>query len=265
MNEHSRARRSLPPVIGSATGRHPQGHVAWSYPQDRKEPLARVGCGRYKVRTTGVAPAAPASLIESLAEAVMNMRRGSRSRTTTLCGLACMLVMLGTSCSTEPSSPTSSPATASSPTPSAGTTSSSSSPTSAATEAALAAYDGYWVAQIRSQANPAKAQDPNLVRYASGQALAGAQSTLLLFRQNGIAMRGDPIRDPHVTSVDTAARTVAVVDCVDSSNWKPVYVATGKSALAPGQSPRVVVNSTLELSRGVWTVSSSVVHRDQTC
>lgn len=103
------------------------------------------------------------------------------------------------------------------------------------------------------------------MRYASGQALAGAQSTLLLFRQNGIAMRGDPIRDPHVTSVDTAARTVAVVDCVDSSNWKPVYVATGKSALAPGQSPRVVVNSTLELSRGVWTVSSSVVHRDQTC
>lgn len=192
------------------------------------------------------------------------MRRGSRSRMTTLCGLACMLVMLSTSCSTEPSSPSSS-STTTSPSPSNSVTNSTSSAEPTAANEALAAYHGYWAAQTRSQADPAKPQDPNLARYAKGKALAGAQSTLLLFRQNGIAMRGAPELNPHVTSIDSAGGLVSVVDCVDSTNWKPVYVASGKSALAPGQAPRVVVDSTIALSGGRWAVSTSVVHRDQTC
>lgn len=118
---------------------------------------------------------------------------------------------------------------------------------------------------MRSQANPAKPQDPNLARFAEGQALAGAQSTLLLFRQNVIAMHGASVHNPRVTSIDSAGKLVSVVDCVDSTNWKPAHLTSGESALAPGQAPRVVVDSTIASSGGGWGFNTSVVRRDQTC
>lgn len=195
----------------------------------------------------------------------MNMRRGTRTRVTSVV-VATAFAGLLSSCSgsgSDTPSTTNSSSTSTVPAPS--TTTPSSSPTSTAAASAIAAYNGYWAAQVRSQANPSKPQDPKLVRYASGKALAGAQSTLLVFRQNGIAMRGAPVLSPTVESVDGSGQIVSVKDCVDSSNWKPIYVATGKSALAPGQAPRVVVDSVVGLAKGSWTVTDSVVHRDQTC
>jgi hypothetical protein len=139
----------------------------------------------------------------------------------------------------------------------------STTPTEAA--AALAAYERYWAAQVASQADPTRRQDADLARYATGEALAGAQSTLLLFRQNGVAMRGEPVLSPTLTGASLGSADVEIVDCVDSTNWKPVYVATGKSALAPGQALRVQVVSRVQLANGRWVVTSSVTQRDRTC
>jgi hypothetical protein len=149
--------------------------------------------------------------------------------------------------------------------PSASSAAPTGSTTPTETAAALAAYEGYWAAQIASQADPTRRQDANLARYAAGEALAGAQSTLLLFRQNGVAMRGEPVLSPSVSGASPGGTEVEVVDCVDSTNWKPVYVATGKSALAPGQALRLLVVSRVELSDGRWVVTSSVTQRDRTC
>lgn len=169
-----------------------------------------------------------------------------------------------TACSrTAQDPPTSAPATTTS--PASSPTAVSSSAPSSEQQAALESYDRYWEAQIASQANPAKPQDPDLARYATGDALAGAQSALLLFRQNGIAMTGRPQRQLVSISTSTSPARVSIVDCIDSSKWKPVYVATGKSALAPGQSSRVPIASTVELKGDRWVVTESVAQRDRSC
>jgi len=119
---------------------------------------------------------------------------------------------------------------------------------------------------VNSQAHPAKPQDPNLAKYAIDKALAGAQETVILFRRGGIAMLGKPTHETGVTGVKLGdPPTVSITDCVDSTNWKPVYVATGKSALAPGQSVRVLVESTATVFDGRWVISTSVAHRDRSC
>lgn len=251
-------------VIDSATDHCPQRHCLSIHPQDRREPLAPAGDGRYKVQTTGESPAVFAKLIEALSEAVMTMRRGSQPRAASMIAAVCLSVVVA-GCSSDPGPGVRPSSDSPSPTSPTSSTTSSDPAVAAASQAALASYRGYWEAQARSQANPARPQDPNLAKYATGSALAGAQSTLLTFRQSGIAMKGAPSLDPRVTSVDKAVHTVSITDCVDSSNWKPIYVASGKSALAPGQPLRVVVDSLVTATRGSWEVSTSVVHRDQTC
>ena len=79
-------------------------------------------------------------------------------------------------------------------------------------------------------------------------------------------MLGKPTHETDVTGVKLGdPPTVSITDCVDSTNWKPVYVATGKSALAPGQSVRVLVESTATVFDGRWVISTSVAHRDRSC
>lgn len=194
-------------------------------------------------------------------EAVVILRRRIRSAHLVFASvplLACVLVAC--SASTNGSSSDSAPSTPSqvvaTPTPTA------SSPAAAA---ALVSYRAFWDAQIRSQRDPAHSQDPNLARYAGASALAGAQSTLLVFRQNGIAMRGEPLLNPTVEAVNEAGGTVSIRDCVDSTHWTPVYVATGKSAAAPNQAQRVVLTAEVTLVHNRWTVTTTDIHRDQTC
>lgn len=186
-------------------------------------------------------------------------------------GLAMVLTLvavLATSGCTGDSSatPTASSTPTSSPPSISPTVSPTPDPEAKASAAAIDAYYAFWAAQVRSQANPRKRQDPNLAKYGVDKALANAQATLLLYRQNGIEMRGKPAHDAKVTAVDLGPPpTVSITDCLDSTHWKPVYAATGKSALAPGQSLRVVVDSTATLYNGRWVIRTSVAHRDRPC
>jgi hypothetical protein len=98
------------------------------------------------------------------------------------------------------------------------------------------------------------------------KALANVEATVLVYRQQGIEVRGEPAIAPQVTSVSLGPTpSIAIRDCLDSTNWTPVFAATGKSALAPNQPKRVVVESTATIYAGRWVVRSSTASRDRTC
>jgi hypothetical protein len=132
--------------------------------------------------------------------------------------------------------------------------------------AALAAYRGFWQAQVQAQADPTREVPPALRTFAVDKALANVEAAVLLYRQQGIEVRGEPALSPEVTSLSLGATpVVAIRDCVDSSRWTPVFVATGRSALAPSQPSRVVVESTATTHAGRWVIRTSTAHRDRTC
>jgi hypothetical protein len=160
--------------------------------------------------------------------------------------------------------PTSSSSSTTPPSSSSATPTVSTAP--AETIAALAAYDRFWAAKVASQADPTKQPPKALRANAIDKALSDALATVLVLRRNGVAMRGEPVHDASAVSVTVAARPeVAITDCLDSTDWLPVVVATGESALAPGQSPRVVVESVATVFDGRWVIKTSTAFRDRSC
>lgn len=140
-------------------------------------------------------------------------------------------------------------------------------PETAAAEAAiLEAYKGYWDAKVASFADPAKDQDPNLQHFAVDVALADAQEAILSFRSNGIAVVGQPVLAPVVSDLTMSeTQSATITDCVDITNWQPVYAATGASAAPANQNLRVPTASTAYFFDGHWTIRASVVDREKTC
>ncbi|WP_448060650.1 hypothetical protein [Cellulomonas hominis] len=140
-------------------------------------------------------------------------------------------------------------------------------PTIAAAEAAiLEAYQGYWDAKVTSFADPTKAQDPNLQVFAVDTALTDAQAAIFSFQSNGIAVVGEPLLAPVVSDITLGdAQSASISDCVDITNWQPVYVATGASAAPADQNLRVPTESTAYFFDGHWTIRTSVVDREHTC
>ena len=196
------------------------------------------------------------------------MRSGRRRPSGPAAAVALAVVMAASACSSASTSQTgSSSSLSTSPTTTtASPQSASPNPTEQAKAAALKSYSAFWLAQVSSEAHPKHRPDPGLVKHAIDKALADAQATIFLYRQNGIEMRGEPTHSAEVTSVVlTDPQTVAITDCLDSTHWRPVYAATGKSALAPGQSPRVIVESTATVYNGRWVIRTSVAHRDRSC
>lgn len=193
------------------------------------------------------------------------MRRGSRPRAARVIAAAC-LAMLVAGCTSDPT-PSANPSTSSPAAPSPSSSTSSADPAvAAATEAALASYGAFWKAKVASQAQPTKKPPADLSKFAIDKALSDALATVLVLRRNGVAMKGQPAHSASVANVTLGSvPTVQIHDCLDSSAWTPVFVASGKSALAPGQAPRVVVDSLATTFDGRWVIRSSIAHRDQPC
>ena len=176
------------------------------------------------------------------------------------------LSVLLTACSGSPSAapPTSSTTTPPPTSPSVSATP-SPDPTATAKAEVLAVYRGYWAAKVAAHAAPAGPVPKDLSTYAIAKAQTDTEATILRLRQQGIAFRGAPVLSPDVTTIDLGQASAAISDCVDSTHWLPVFVATGKSALAPGQPMRVIVESTARIYSGRWVIDTSVAHRDRTC
>ena len=200
----------------------------------------------------------------------MRNRRGTSGAVIAV-GIAALLVACSdpTPRPTPPSStvasrvdPTTAPAL--SPTPSV-------DPTTAAAEVAiLEAYRGYWDTKVRIFAEPNPGSAPfealwtQFALYAVDTAQSDVYSTAFDMQRNGIAVRGQPVLTPSVTKI-VPGQSGSITDCVDSTNWQPVYAATGKSAAAPGQAARLVTNSTVLFYDNRWVVNSSVVNRSTAC
>jgi hypothetical protein len=130
----------------------------------------------------------------------------------------------------------------------------------------LAAYRGYWAARVKALAAPDQPPPAELETYAIDRARTDVNASLLLYRQQGIAFRGEPALSPsaRVTASGTNA-SASISDCEDTAHWTPVFVATGKSALAPGQPARVSVEATARIYSGRWVIDSFAGHRDRSC
>jgi hypothetical protein len=188
----------------------------------------------------------------------MNARR--------LSGAVLVLSMLGLAGCASSAGTGNTPSASSTSSP-AGTTSNSptADPSVSAGSAALGAYLGFREALAAAQrsANPS---EPSLDRYAADKALAESRASLLIQQQAGIVFRGKPVFSPRVLKVDLSGTgSVTISDCVDSSNWTPVYEATGKSAAAPGQPVRVPVSAVASTYDGRWVVRSMTSDRSRTC
>ena len=164
---------------------------------------------------------------------------------------------------TSPSAPSVSP----SPSAAASTPAGPSTTVDPATEkAVLAAYRGYWAERVKAQGAPSQGVPEALDTYAVDKAAADVVSSVALFAAQGIEVRGEPVLSPTVTSVtDGDPAMASITDCVDSTDWRPVFAATGESALAPGQPTRVVVESTASTYAGRWVIRTSTAFRDRTC
>jgi hypothetical protein len=183
---------------------------------------------------------------------------------------AAAIALIGSTVLVACSSPSSAPATPLTPATTAAPTSSVSSsaspdPTASARRDVLDTYRRYWAAQVQAQARPTDPVPADLRTYAVDKALTDVESTVLLYRQQGIELRGEPVLSPTVTALALEPARAGISDCVDSTHWTPVFTATGKSALAPGQPTRVVFESTATVYAGRWVIRSSTVHRDRTC
>ena len=190
--------------------------------------------------------------------------RGSRRWPTRLATAIVISAALLTAGCTSSSRPGASSSTTPTSTPTL--PSQSPSPEDLAKKAVLASYDSYWTARANSLGSPTNPPDPNLSKYAIEGAYSDIGATIILFRKNGIEMRGAPAHSAQVTSISLADPTSAsITDCLDSTHWLPVYAATGKSALAAGQALRVVVDSTATLYNGQWVIRTAVAHRDRPC
>ena len=83
---------------------------------------------------------------------------------------------------------------------------------------------------------------------------------------SGIKVVGCPDLSPEVSD-DRRRRcgSATITDCVDGTDWKPIYIATGESAAAPGQAHELITTSTAYFYVEHWTIRTSVVDRDAPC
>ncbi len=136
----------------------------------------------------------------------------------------------------------------------------------AAEAAALEAYQGFWDAQVAYLAAPNEPEPDALRQYAVDKALSGVREVARLYAANGIVARGEPVISPEVTSVSLDGEPTATIsDCVDSTDWQPVYADSGESAAAPGQFTRQINESEAIFFDGRWVVRETAVLRDRSC
>jgi hypothetical protein len=186
-------------------------------------------------------------------------RRGARL------GLAAVLLAALVACTGEddPSAtptPTPSPTATSTPSPTPTTP-----PLSAEDQAALQVYRQFWdaVAEARAIPDPANKRLPRL---ASGTALTDEQAFLFTLQRQGVVFEGGPKLDPEITDREAEpVPSVTVTDCIDSSDWRSIRVATGESAAAPGQETRFYTVTRLEKFDDQWLVFTIETDRSRTC
>lgn len=200
-------------------------------------------------------------------------RAGTTIAITVALGTMALAACSGSPPISESTTVTSAPSATTSPAPIATTSARSSPPSpsadpsvSAAGAAALQVYRNYRdvLTKAMRKADP---YEPALEKYATDKALSQSRAGLLEQQRLGIVYRGSPQVSPTVDHVDLAAArpTVVLHDCVDNSQWMPVYASSGDSAAAPNQNPRVPLTATVQQLGAKWLVFLTTSDRMRTC
>ncbi len=129
----------------------------------------------------------------------------------------------------------------------------------------MAAYRGMWQAYAKAglTANP---DDPDLARFASGNALKTLQDGLSSYRSKGNVLKGDLVMAPRVAQVSLASTppTVTVTDCIDDTKFL-VYTDSDEPVDdEPGGRRSVRATVTDGATQG-WKVTSFGVQVTGTC
>lgn len=194
--------------------------------------------------------------------------RHSSARSATMAALLAVAALL--SACTGEAEPSPSPTRAetsrsSGPTPSSSPSDVDPAVAEAETEI-LDAYRGYWSAKVAAFSDPTRDPGPELERYAVDTAFSEVVSGVFTFRRNGIKVVGEPVLAPVVSDVVVGeGGTATIVDCVDGSDWTPIYAATGESAAQPGQASSLTTTSTAYFYVDRWTIRTSVVDHGAPC
>jgi hypothetical protein len=106
-----------------------------------------------------------------------------------------------------------------------------------------------------------------LAKYSNDDALALDVKALLTYQKAGVVFTGSPKLDPKVTSLDRAAKPPAatITECFDATGWKPIYKASGQSALAAGQPLKYVEVITAQRLDGSWKITAVQLQKDRPC
>lgn len=198
------------------------------------------------------------------------MSRDQRIRFTRIAAPCAVLATgLLAGCTADPGTDDPTPTTATStPTPTASPTPTpTTDPTLAAAEAAvLEAYQGFWDAKVAYLAAPNDREPDALRQYAVDKALGGVRDVARAYQENGIVSRGEPVLAPEVTRLSLEGEPNAVItDCVDVTNWQPVFESTGESAAAPGQLNRQVSETQAIYYADRWVMRDTTIYRDRSC
>ena len=134
-----------------------------------------------------------------------------------------------------------------------------------ATADVLVAYTAWWDARVRYMADPTN--EPLELSYNSqDKALSAVRDAADIYAFNGIVNAGAPVISPEVSDVSFEASGSATIrDCIDITNWQPVYLESGESAAAPNQPTRGVAISTAFIYDGRWVIGSTAIDRDASC
>ncbi|MDG4803618.1 hypothetical protein [Micromonospora sp. WMMD980] len=139
------------------------------------------------------------------------------------------------------------------------------SPDASREEAALAAYRGMWQAYAKA-GRTADPNEPELVRFAGGDALATLKKGLSSYRSKGQILKGRYSSEPRIAqkSLTSSPLSVTVTDCVDDTHFL-VYTASGKPINDVPGGRRATRATVTDLGAQGWKVATFAVQGVGTC
>lgn len=134
-----------------------------------------------------------------------------------------------------------------------------------AEQQALEVYRGMWQAYAKAGLT-ANADEPDLVRYASGRALTTLKEGLAGYRKDGQILKGDLVTHPQVSgaSPDVDPKSVTITDCLDDTKFL-VYKLSGERADDVPGGRRYTKATVTNLGAEGWKVTSFGVQAVNTC
>lgn len=130
----------------------------------------------------------------------------------------------------------------------------------------LAVYRTFMDARNRSLNDPTKRPDRRLDQVSTGAAKNAVFSLAVYYRARGLAIHGSPTSTVSTFGPMLEGGRVAVFqDCLDSTSSFPIFAKSGKSALAPNQPRRVLIEVQAVKEGTSWLIRQWTPNRGKAC